>query len=289
MNRKIFIAALIALSGFLIVSCFYKVDVTEYVVITQFGKPVRNVTEPGLRIKLPLPFQTVNRFDRRKRLYSSRLMEFLAGAREKKNIVVKFYVCWGIADPMLFLTAVGNDTAAMQKLDDILTATGGAALGDFEFDDLINVNSPTRIPELNDRIMSEISSRVKKDYGIEVHKVGISRLALPEANVYSVYNRMRAERKAIANKYRAEGQEKAAIIKAKAEREKSDILSASYMESQKIMGEGEAQAARIYAEAFKKDPDFYAFWRTLESYRKVLDEKTTLVLDEDSELFQYLK
>ena len=114
-------------------------------------------------------------------------------------------------------------------------------------------------------------------------------MALPETNAFSVYSRMRSERKAIANKYRAEGQEQAAVIRAEADREKSEILSKAYEEAQVIMGEGEAEASRIYSDAFSKDREFYTFWRTMETYRKIMDDKTTLVLSQDSELFKYLR
>ncbi len=285
--KFLLIMVLVVIGVLAIISCFYTVNVTEYAVITQFGDPVHDVTEAGLRVKLPTPIQKVNRFDRRKRLFASRLMEFLT--KDKKNIVVKFYVCWSIKNPRLFLQAVGTDASAEQKLDDMLTSKGGGALGDFDFNDLVSVEHTIKINELKKRIMDDISNQVKKDYGIEVHEIGMSRLALPEANAYSVYERMRAERKAIANMYRGQGQEGAAVIRAKAEREKSDILSKAYKQAQVIMGKGEGEAARIYAGAFKKDPEFYRFWRTLESYRKVLDEKTTLVLDDNSELLRYLK
>jgi membrane protease subunit HflC len=287
MKKNIWILGGIVLLGLIIALVTFTVDETDYVVVTQFGRPVRTITESGLQFKLPYPAQRVNRFDRRLQVFESRLIEFLT--RDKKNIVIKFFVCWGVKDPKLFLQAVGTNMVAEQKLDDILTSKGGAAIGDFEFEDLISVEQDIRIDELNERVRTNIEEQALRDYGILVTEVGISRLALPESNAFSVYNRMRAERKAIANKYRAEGKEMASGIRAKADRDKSEILSKVYQEAQIIRGEGEAEAARIYAEAFQKDLEFYQFWRTMESYRKILDEKTTLVLSEDSELFKYLK
>lgn len=286
-QQTIWVPGGIVLLVLIIALVTYAVDETEYVVVTQFGRPVRTVTESGLQFKLPYPIQEANRFDRRLQVFESRLIEFLT--RDKKNIVVKFFVCWGVKDPKLFLQAVGTNTVAEQKLDDILTSKGGAAIGDFNFDDLISVEQDIRIDELNERVRTNIEEQSLRDYGILVTEVGISRLALPESNVFSVYNRMRADRKAIASKYRAEGKEMASGIRAKADRDRSEILSNAYQESQIIRGEGEAEAARIYAEAFQKDLKFYQFWRTMESYRKILNEKTTLVLSEDSELFKYLR
>ena len=265
----------------------FTVNETDYAVVTQFGRAVRTFEQPGLKLKWPVPVQRVHRFDKRLQLFEGRLIEFLT--KDKKNIIIKSYVCWQIGNPMEFFQSVGSGAVAEQKLEDILISKGGAAIGDFEFEDLISVDDTVRIAELESRIEDNIREQTLRDYGIEIVEVGISRLALPEANAYSVYNRMKAEREAIANKYRAEGKEQAAIIRAAADREKSDIISEAYGESQVVMGEGEAEAARIYSSAFSRDPDFYQFWRTMETYRKILDEKTTLILSEDSELFKYLR
>ena len=271
----------------IIISLFtFTVNETEYAVLTQFGRPVRTIDKPGLNIKMPPPIQKVNKFDRRLQLFESRLVEFLT--KDKKNVVLKFFVGWRIENPMLFFQSVGDMRVAEQKIDDILISKGGAALGDYEFEDLISTQE-IKITQLEERIKGDLEKQTLRDYGIRINEVGISWLALPESNAWSVYNRMRAERKAIANKYRAEGEEQAAGIRAEADREKSDIISEAYREAQMIRGEGEAEAARIYAQAFQRDPEFYQFWRTLETYRKILDEKTTLVLSEDSELFKYLR
>jgi membrane protease subunit HflC len=273
--------------GILIALFTYTVNETELAVLTRFGKPVKTIENPGLNLKWPAPVHKVNRFDRRLQLFESRLVEFLS--KDKKNVVLKFMVAWRIEDPMLFFQSVGNITTAEQKLDDILISKGGAAMGDYNFEDLISIEEEIKITELEERIKADLEEQTLRDYGIKINEVGISRLALPESNAWSVYNRMRAERKAIANKYRAEGEEQAAGIRAQADREKSDLVSEAYRQAQVTRGEGEAEAAKIYAEAFKRDPEFYQFWRTMETYRKILDENTTLVLSENSELFKYLR
>jgi len=276
----IFLAVMVGLFTF-------TVNATECAVVTQWGRPVRTIENPGLNLKWPPPVQKINRFDRRLQLFESRLVEFLT--KDKKNVVVKFFVVWRIAAPKDFFLSVGDVATAEQKLDDILISKGGAAVGDYEFDDLISTEKEVRIGDLEERIQVDLDAQTLRDYGIRIDTVGISRLALPESNAYSVYNRMKAERKAIANKYRAEGQEKAAGIRAHADREKSDLISEGYHRAQVILGEGEAEAAKIYTEAFQRDPEFYQFWRTLETYDKILDEKSILVLSEDSELFKYLR
>lgn len=267
-------------------SFFFTVNEGEYVIVTQFGKPLAPRITPGLKLKLPPPIHRVVRFDARQQLFVSRRVEFLT--KDKKNILIKCYVTYKINDPLTFYQAVGDAVTAQQKLDDLVIAKGGAAVGDFNFSDLISNTQEIKIGELENRIKKDIKIVSEKDYGISISNVGISRLSLPETNAQSVYNRMRAERRAMADKYRAEGQQEAAKIRADADRQKRDIESTASKEAEIFMGEGDAEAARIYADAFSKDPEFYKFWRTLIAYESILDNQTTLVLTDDSELFQYL-
>jgi membrane protease subunit HflC len=132
-------------------------------------------------------------------------------------------------------------------------------------------------------------SRIARDkYGIEVVDFDVKRLAFPEQNRRSVFDRMRAERERIARRFRSEGEEEARKIRAQADREEASILGQAYKESEVLKGQGEAQATRIYGEAIAKDPEFYEFTRTLEAYRKFLDDKTTLILPSDSDLMELL-
>ena len=285
--KKLLICLGVILGVVLVLSMFtFVVDQTQYVVLTQFGRPVKVYDQPGLKFKLPLPIQKVNRIDRRLLVFESRLLELLT--KDKKNLVIKCYVCWRVLEPMHFFQAVGNRAMAEQRIEDVLIAKAGASLGGFEFEELLNSEEQIKIPELEEKIRESIGEQVKKNFGIEIVKVGISRLQLPETNTYSVYNRMREERKAIANKYRAEGQEQASKIKAEADRQKAEIIAEAQKQAEIIKGEGEAEAVKIYAQTAGKDPEFFKFWRTLQVYKKILDEKTTLILSEDSELFKYL-
>lgn len=139
-----------------------------------------------------------------------------------------------------------------------------------------------------DLLTSDADRAAVAQYGIRVIDVRIKRLNLPEQNKQSVFARMRAERERIALQYRAEGEEQALTIRANAEREKEEILSAAYREAEKIRGEGDAEATRIYGKAYSKNPEFYKLIRTLESYKKVLDDKTTIILSSDSQLLKVL-
>jgi len=266
---------------------FYRVDEREHVIITQFGHPVKTIGNPGLYYKWPDPVQTVNRFEKRLMLYRTRLIEYLT--QDKKNIIVQCFVCWRIDNPLEFFQAVGNNINAAKKIDDIICAQLGSVLGNYEISSIISTKKDAvKIKEIEKTITKNSNKKTIDSYGIEIKEIGICRLALPQDNVESVYKRMKSERESIANKYRAEGREKADIIRSEANKIQSDILSEAYKDAEIIKGEGDAAATKIYAEAFEKDPAFYKFMRTLESYKRIIDDKTTVVLSSKSDLFKYL-
>jgi membrane protease subunit HflC len=220
-------------------------------------------------------------------LYETPLIEYLTS--DKKNVVLQAFVCWRVDDPLEFFRAVKTFESANQKVDDIITASIGAKLGDYQMSNLISVNpGEVKISEMEHIITSETNAKTKAGYGIEVARVGVSRLALPEDNARSVYRRMEAERSAIANEYRALGREEADKIKSEADREKSDIIANAYKEAQIIRGEGDAKAAEIYAQAYSNAPDFFELLRTLEAYKKMLKTQTVVVMSADSDLLKYL-
>jgi membrane protease subunit HflC len=285
MKLIVIIAVFIALLAIIPLSFFFTLNESEYVVLTQFGDPIRTLEQAGLHRKLP--WQTVNRFDRRSQIYETALIEYLTG--DKKNVVLQAFACWRVEEPLEFFRAVKTFDSASQKLDDLICASIGAKLGDYKMSNLISVNTEeVKIPEMEQLITSEVNAKTQDGYGIAVARVGISRLALPEDNARSVYRRMEAERSAIANEYRALGREEAEKIKSQADREKSDIIANAYKEAQIIRGEGDARAAEIYAEAYSKAPDFFRLLRTLEAYKKMLKRQDTIVMSADSDLFKYL-
>jgi membrane protease subunit HflC len=263
----------------------YTVRETEFALITQFGKPVATVTEPGLHIKWP--FQSATYFDRRLRIYNPRPSEFLT--RDKKNIVVDNYVAWKIDDPNRFIQTVGDPVSAEMRLHDIVWSGLSAALGTHDLDSLV---SPTpasaQTGELLARLTELTDQAALRQYGVNVVDVRIQRINLPEQNKQSVFARMRAERERIARQYRAEGEEQALKIRADADRQREEILSIAYREGEKVRGEADAESTRIYGQAYSKNPRLYRLLRTLESYKKVLDDKTTAILSSDSELLQIL-
>jgi membrane protease subunit HflC len=270
---------------FLIWATFFSIRETEFGLVTQFGRPLYTVTDAGLHVKWP--FQSLLRFDRRLRIYNPRPSEFLT--RDKKNIVIENYVAWRIADPNRFVQTVGDATAAEMRLHDIIWSGLSAAIGGRDLDTLVSA-TPEKIQAASmlDQLSAATDRAALDQYGLSVVDVRIKRLNLPEQNKQSVYARMRAERERIARQYRAEGEEQALSIRADADRQKEEILSAAYRDAEKLRGEGDAQATKIYGAAYSKNPRFYKLVRTLESYKKVLDDKTTVIMSSDSELLRVL-
>jgi membrane protease subunit HflC len=261
----------------------FSVRETEFVLVTQFGKPLYTVTGAGLHLKWF--FQSANYFDRRLRIYNPRPSEFLT--RDKKNLVIETYVAWRIQDPKRFVETVGDPAAAEMRLHDIVWSGLSAALGTEDLEAIVSTNvQVVRAKDMLDRLSGATDRAALRQYGIEVLDVRIKRLNLPEQNKQSVYARMRAERERIARQYRAEGEEQALGIRADADRQKEELLSLAYKQAEKTKGEGDAESTRIYGEAYSRNPKFYKLLRTLESYKKILDDKTTAILSSDSELLK---
>jgi membrane protease subunit HflC len=275
-------AAVVAVIAYL---SFYTVRETEFALITQFGRPVRTVFDAGLHVKWF--YQSILRFDRRLRIYNPRPSEFLT--RDKKNLVIENYVAWRIDDPDRFVQTVGDVSSAEMRLHDIIWSDLSAAFGNQDLESLVSA-SPDKLQTtaLLDNITANGDRAALAQYGIRIADVRIKRLNLPEQNKESVFARMRTERERIAMQYRAEGEEQALTIRADADRDKEEIISTAYKEAEKTRGEGDAEATRIYGQAYSRNPQFYKLVRTLDSYKKVLDDKTTIILGSDSELLKVL-
>jgi len=273
--------AIIVLGLILFFTTVFTVDERQQVVILQLGKPIRTITEPGLHFKLPVPFQNAVTFDDRLLEYDVAPEEILS--KDKKTLIVDNYVRWRIRDALLFLQTVQAVPNAVTRLDDIVYSELRQELGKHNMSEII-----TETREEIMEIVTKASDKSTKPYGIEVVDVRIKRVDLPRQNEESIYARMEAERKRKANQFRSEGSEEAQKIRATTEKDKTIILADSYKESEEIRGEGEAQALQIYADAYNRDPDFYEFMRTLDAYKKVIDDQTTLVLPADSKLFKIM-
>jgi membrane protease subunit HflC len=286
MKAKIFMIVIailvIGASGLI----FFQVDEREYVVITQFGEPIKAIKEAGLNWKWPDPIQSVNRYNNRLMTYEMGETEYLT--EDKKNVMVDAYVVWNIDNPIKFMKTVKHRNGAETRLADILSSEIGISLGKYDLSSLISTNPENiRFGRMMDEIKEKISQKAT-DYGTGIADVKITLLNFPERNKLSVFKRMRAERERIAKGYRSEGTEKALKIRADADKQTQIILSEAYEKAQKIKGEAEARAIKVYAQAYEKDIKFYELIRTLESYEKFIDGKTTVVLSADSELLKFI-
>ncbi len=281
-KKNIILVVVGAALGFILLgggSPLYILTPTQQVVITQLGDPIQAISEPGLYLHIP-GLQKLHYLDRRILNYDSAATEIIT--KDKKNLLVDNYAKWRIVDPLKFLQTVMTEAGAQSRLDDIIYSELRAEVGRHDLIEIVAKKRPA--------IMAVVTQRANEkagEYGIEVVDVRIKRADLPEQNTQSVYDRMKAERHRIAMKYRSEGAEAATKIRAETDKEQTVILSQAYKEKQIIMGEGDAVATRIYAEAYKKDPEFYAFIRSLDAYKKALKGKTTVVLTPQSEFMKH--
>ena len=276
----------------------FTVDETQHVIVTRFGRPVREIVDaPGLHAKLP--YESIVRFDSRLLLYNPVASEFLT--MDKKNVLIDAFVVWRISEPLQFLRAVTSVSGAELRLHDIVWGELTAVLGQYPLDALVSSEQPVQTEQIMQAVRQNCASGVHRsagrerqsrmpmsEYGIEVAEVRIKRLNLPEQNKQSVFDRMRAERERDAKRYRAEGEQEALKIRADADRQRETILSEAYREAARLKGEGDATATRIYAQAYNLDPEFYKLTRTLEAYDKLFEKDTTALLSSDSELLRLM-
>ncbi len=268
--------------------CAFTVRAGELAVVTQFGKPVHVVREPGLYVKAPYPFQSVTTYDGRLFALVPPPREFLTLG--KRNVVASGVILWRIADPRQFMQTVFDRVGAESRLSDILLAELGGALGGAPMSAFVSTApGEYRAEEILGTVTRQYREIARRDYGIDVVDVRLLRLDFPAQNRGSVFARMKSERVRMSMRYRSEGEEEGLKIRAGAEKTKSGILAEAYKLSQKYRGEGEARAAKIYADSLDRAPDFYRFVRSIEALKKSVDKETTLVLPVDSELFRLLQ
>ena len=294
----------------------YIVGESEQTVLTQFGKPIGEaVTEPGPNIKLPF-VQTVHRFDKRFLEWDGERNQL--PTRDKRFIFVDTYARWRISDPLKFFQRLRDERGAQSRLDDILDGETRNVIArhdlievvrsssrDFAVDDEDVGGLPTTEDmtdgskgsdfvvlvgrqKLAQEVLKASQSRTE-DLGIEILDFRFKRINYVEAVRTEVYNRMISERRRIAEQFRSQGTGEAARINGEQERELARITSEAFKEAELIRGKADAQAADIYADAYNANPELYAFLRSLETYEVIVDDKTTLMLGSESDLFQYLE
>jgi membrane protease subunit HflC len=281
MNPKIVIPIFLVIIVIIgLTASLFTVDETEQVIVTQLGKYVRTVAEPGLNFKIPF-LQSVHSFEDRVLEYDAAAAPIITS--DKKHLVIDNYARWRIVDPLKLFQTVRDETGAQARLDDIVFSEIREELARHTLTEIVSVNREAIMQDVGEQCNTKA-----REYGIEVIDVRIKRADLPSEVAHSVYARMKAERQRIAKQYRSEGEEAAVKIRATTDKEKTILLAESYKQAQKLRGEGDAEAIKIYAQAFEKDPEFFAFVKTLEAYEKSLGSDTTVILQTDSEFFQYL-
>lgn len=275
-----------ALLIWLAITACFALDVSEYGVVTRFGRIVRVVSKPGLHLKAP--FDTVVRLDRRLLMSRPPQSEFLT--LDKKNIVVDSLATWRIADPRRYLATVGARPAAEARIADVVLGEIGSVMGRYEFASFI---APGAAADRFAGMVAEMRNRaagfIGPAYGIELVDLDLRHLFLPEQNKEHVFDRMKAERGKIAKEFRSQGELEAREITARADHEKADIEADAYATVQRLRAQGDAEAARLYGTAFSRDAGFYKFLRVLLAYRQILDEKTTLFLPANAEALGLLR
>ena len=258
----------------------FVVHQVQQVLVLQFGDPKRIIKEPGLKFKLPLIQNTVD-YDKRILDYDLPVEEIIAS--DQKRLVVDPFARYKILDPLKFYQTVRNENGIKNRLNSIIIAALRRVVGGVELSSLLT--------DKRQSIMSDIRNEVNREaqrFGIEVIDVRIRRADLPEANSLAIYDRMKSEREKEAREYRAQGQEASKRIRSIADRDKTVILANASKKGQILKGEGDSQSIKIYANAFKKDPEFFMFYRSMQAYKESLsDESTTMVLSPNSDFFKY--
>lgn len=261
------------------------VDETETAIVTEFGRPVGTHDDAGLHFKWP--YQSAIRIDRRLQIYDPKPSEFLA--MEKKNVDLDVFVCWRVDSPLLFLETVSDFDGAKMRIHDIVWSNLAADLGLVPLEAIVSTDPEKHgLDDLVAQVTAKSRESARLPCGIEIVDIRLKRISLPAQVRDSVFQRMRAERARVAGQYRAEGEAEATKIRAAADTARAEGLAKAGAEAERIRGEAEAEAIRTYTEAHKQDPQFYELVRTLEAYKKFLDEQTTVLLSADSELLKYL-
>lgn len=313
MRNLIIIAIVIVVALVLLRQALYVVDVTEQVIILRFGEVVKTRLAPGLDVKVPF-VDTVVRMD--KRVLRIDAPPVSMPDQDKENLVIDIYARYRITDPVQFRKTLQTESNARSRLGDIVTSTLRDRVALRDRTDIIgarplvdDIGTPVvdeeglplvEAQETRTQILDEVLLEVqnitgdnpetaqREDFGIQMIDVRIKRADFPEAVTASIYTRMRAERNRIAAGFRAEGEEEDRKIRAATNRERDVLLAEAERTSNRIRGEGEAEAIGILADALNRDPELFAFLRSLEAYQRIIQGQDTIILSSDAPLFDYL-
>jgi membrane protease subunit HflC len=283
------IAVLLLLAVFIGFSTFFTVDQMSQALVVRLGQPVRVITEPGLNVKVPF-IDSVIYIDKRILAVESAAQEVNASSQDNSNLsaqagerlVVDAFARYRITDPLKFYQTVGP-AGAVSQLQILLNSALRRVLGGATLTDVVRNKREELMAMMRDQL-----DREAQPFGIHVIDVRIRRADLPEQNSQAVYQRMQTERQREAAEYRAQGSQKAQEIRAKADRDVTVLIAEANQQSEQVRGQGDSERNRIFADAYTRDPDFFAFYRSMQAYERSMQKgDTNLVLRPDSEFFRY--
>ena len=288
MNRVGFIASSLLVALALLSSMLFVVDQRQFGVIYALGQIKEVIIEPGLNFKLPPPFQNVSYLDKRLLTLDSTDSEPMLTA-EKQRVVIDWYVRWRITQPSEYIRNVGLDEkAGANQLNRVVRNAFQEEINKRTVKDLLSLKREDLMVDVKTQVLQVV--RGAKPWGVDVVDVRITRVDYVEAITESVYRRMEAERKRVANELRSTGGAEGEKIRADADRQREVTVANAYRDAQKIKGEGDAQAAALYNEAFGRDPQFAQFYRSLDAYKGSFNKKSDLlVMDPTSDFFKAMR
>ncbi|MEM8960025.1 MAG: protease modulator HflC [Acidobacteriota bacterium] len=298
---KILLVTFAVLTFVWLSSSIFTIAETETGIVTRFGRPLGDTgLEPGLHVKAPWPIDSVVRIDSRLLVFDNEPAEMLT--LDKKNVLVDSFVTWRVADPIRFAQTVRTRLEAEARLLDLVASELGAAVGAVPM--IVEDGNATEaflaiggegmatgtvvLDQVATQAEAEVAALARESFGIEVVDLAINGFNLPRQNRRSVIERMQAERSRIATFYRSEGEQEALEIEADAAAERARILAEAEAEAERVRGAGEAEALALLADAYNRDPEFYRFLRSLESWETIIDGDTTIFLESDSPLLEEL-
>ena len=281
----ILIVLLIAILVLLLIS--FQVRETESALVTTFGRPTREITEPGWYFRWPFPIQQIHPFDSRMRVLEAEMGE--TTTKGAVPIIVNTYVVWKIAEPLDFFNAVKTINEAESKLRSRVSDTQNKVIGQHLFSEFVN-SDPTKITfnQIEDEMLTDLKQPIRNDYGIEIRTLGIKQLKISKDVTEKVFERMRAARNRKTEATIAQGQAEATKIRTDAESKKTELLAAAEARAKTIRGKGDAEAAKYY-KLLEADPDLAMFLRDIDALKKILEERATVVFSAKTAPFKLLE
>ncbi len=277
--------SLVVLAALGLYMSFFVVTEGQMAIVTRFGRPVSIIREPGLKFKMPT--DQITRMDKRINILETEPTQVLL--EDKKPLIVSTYAAWRISDPLLYFQSVGDAANARRKLEDIVTSAVGMVLTRYATSTLFSTSgTKSTLEGVEKSLLEAVRDDARSKYGIEVVRVGVTRLAYPSVVIRSVYERMKSERLKEAERIKAEGEERAGSIRAEADKKAAIIEAEAKKKALMLEGQGDRQAMQAYSGAYSKSPRFFTLLRKLDAYEEILGKDDVVILSTSSPLVRQL-